>query len=188
MTNWGAHDLDIARWAMNVGAPVSVAGFGGRYALEDGGEVPDVQEVVYDFGGFVVTWSVREMNAASKVNFEFHGTKGTLALSRSGFQVTAEKWGREKRKALAEEGSEPGSEQSDAHVRDFLDCVKNRRRPNADVEEGHLSAVMCHLGNIATRLGRSLRWDQEKEEIIGDREANQWLSKPYRKPWKLEDV
>ncbi len=74
-----------------------------------------------------------------------------------------------------------------AHIRNFLDCVKSRNRPNADIGEGHLTAVMCHLGNISTRLARSLRWDAEHEEIIGDREANQLLSRPYRALWKLPD-
>jgi hypothetical protein len=71
-------------------------------------------------------------------------------------------------------------------VRNFLDCVKTRERPNADVEEGHLSATMCHLGNIATRLGRSLKWEPEAERIAGDEEANGWLTKAYRRPWRLE--
>ena len=189
MTNWGAHNLDIARWAMNVRAPLSVAGFGGRYAVADGGETPDVQEVLYNFPGFVLTWSVREMNGMSDGGFDFHGTKGNLSLTRSGFKVTAEKWGeKEDRKKMADEMADPGSEQPVAHVRNFLDCVKSRQRPNADVEEGHLSAVMCHLGNIATRLNRSLKWDAEKEQIPGDREANAMLERPYRKPWSLEAV
>jgi predicted dehydrogenase len=185
MTNWGAHNLDIARWAMNVRAPLSVAAFGGRYALEDGGETPDVQEVIYRFPGFVMTWSVREMNGMSKGGFEFHGAKGNLSLSRGGFKVTAETWGGKEKKKMAEDMTDPGSEQPVAHVRNFLDCVKTRARPNADVEEGHLSAVLCHLGNIATRLNRSLTWDADKEEIAGDAEANRWLTKEYRKPWVL---
>jgi len=200
MTNWGAHNLDIARWAMNVRSPISVAAFGGRFALDDGGETPDVQEVIYQFPGFVLTWSVREVNGMSSGGFDFHGTKGNLSLSRSGFKVTAEKWattddaeetGKKKKvdkddkKKMTEEMTDPGSEQPVAHVRNFLDCVKSRKRPNADVEEGHLSAILCHLGNIATRLGRSLRWDAEKEEIAGDADANRWLSKEDRKPWVL---
>ena len=73
-------------------------------------------------------------------------------------------------------------------MRNFLDCVKSRQRPNADVEEGHLSAVMCHLGNLSTRLGRSLTWDAAQERVVGDDEANALLTKAYRKPWALEGL
>ena len=182
MTNWGAHHLDIIRWAIDAKAPTSVSGFGGRFALKDGGETPDVQEVIYEFPGCVVTWTVSEISQGRGRPVEFHGTKGTLNLTREGFRVTPEKVNNQ---LLMEAIEEPKSEMDRSHIRNFLDCIKTRNRPVADVEEGHLSAVMCHLGNIATRLGRSLRWDAEKEEIIGDREANHLLMKPYRKPWKL---
>jgi predicted dehydrogenase len=197
MTNWGAHNLDIARWAMNVTYPISVSAYGGRYAVEDGGETPDVQEVIYQYPGFILTWSVREMNGMSKGGFEFHGTKGNLSLGRSGFKVTSESWGetdddgkkkKNAKKPMIDEINDPGSEQPVAHVRNFLDCVKSRKRPNADVEEGCATAVMCHLGNLATRLGRSLRWDAEKGEIAGDADANRRLHKEYRKPWVLPAV
>jgi len=78
-----------------------------------------------------------------------------------------------------------GNESQVLHVRNFLECVKSRQRPVADVEEGHLTAVMCHLGNIATRLGRGFAWDVAKEET-NDKDANHMLSRPYRKPWKLD--
>jgi hypothetical protein len=80
---------------------------------------------------------------------------------------------------------EPGSsdQQFDLHVRNFLDCIKTRQRPIADVEDGHQTAVACHLANLSLRTGRKLRWDPEKEQIIGDKEANAMLERPYRKPW-----
>lgn len=87
-----------------------------------------------------------------------------------------------------EELKVPGSEMPVPHIRNFLDCVKSRKRPNADVEEGYYTALMCHLGNLATRLGRSLRWDDQLGEISGDAEANRWLAKEYRKPWTLPTV
>jgi predicted dehydrogenase len=186
MTNWGAHNLDIARWALNARAPRAVSAYGGRYEIHDGGETPDVQEVLYDFGNCIVSWTGREVNRTRDEYLVFHGTKGTLSIMRNGFTITPETW----RKATKPE-IEPmqmkgdGNEAQNLHVRNFLDCVKSRQRPIADVEEGHLTAVMCHLGNIATRLGRSLNWDAAKEEFIGDKEANQMLSRPYRKPWKL---
>ena len=74
------------------------------------------------------------------------------------------------------------------HVRNFLDCVKTRQKPNADIETGHLTATMCHLGNIATRLNRSLEWDARTEQVTGDEEANRWVTKTYRQPWKLDSV
>ena len=188
MTNWGAHNLDIARWVLKAAAPLSVAGFGRRYELKDGGETPDVQEVVYDFPDSVVSWSTREINQGREMPLEFHGTLATLSLTRTGFRVVPELWKgtmEGQQPPAIQLITDPGSEFEEAHVRNFLDCVKTRQRPNADVEEGHRSAAMCHLGNIATRLGRSLKWDAEKEEIVGDPEANRWLSRPYRAPWVL---
>jgi hypothetical protein len=78
-------------------------------------------------------------------------------------------------------GSSP--EQFDLHVRNFLDAMRSRQKPVADVEDGHRTAVACHLANTSLRLGRSLRWDPETEQIIGDKEAAEMMVRPYRKPW-----
>jgi len=80
---------------------------------------------------------------------------------------------------------EPGSsdEQFDLHCRNFIDCIKSRQRPISDVEDEHHVNTACHLANISLRLGRKVRYDSEKEEIVGDREANAMLERPYRKPW-----
>ena len=194
MTNWGAHHLDIARWALGARAPKAVAGFGGRYAVKDGGETPDVQQVLYQFDSSVVSWSTREVNEGDRAGLVFYGTKGTLNLARSGYTIRPETWtgdadGTTGKRAPAMEAREvKGGNLDEQHVRNFLDCVKSRQKPNADVEEGHLSAVMCHLGNLSTRLGRSLTWDAEHERVVGDNEANALLTKAYRKPWTLEGL
>ena len=80
---------------------------------------------------------------------------------------------------------EPGlpDEQFDLHVRNFLDCIKSRQRPIADIEGGHRTTTACHLANLSLRLGRKLNWDPAKEEIVGDPEASAMLERPYRKPW-----
>ena len=184
MTNWGAHHLDIARWIVGAEAPSVVAGFGGRYALTDGGETPDVQQVTYQFGKTVVTWTSSEIAEGKGFTLDVFGTKGMMTLTRGGFTVTPEKGGKDK-PPLMEALTMKGDDLDGSHARSFLDCVKSRQKPTADVEEGHRSAVMCHLGNISTRLGRSLKWDAGKEQVIGDAEANGMLSRPYRGPWKL---
>ncbi|HYT68555.1 MAG TPA: Gfo/Idh/MocA family oxidoreductase [Vicinamibacterales bacterium] len=195
MTNFGAHDLDIARWALQARAPASVAAFGGRYEMKDGGETPDVQEVIYDFPdamlgggkGCIVSWTGREIGTSPGEPLVFHGTKGTLSLSRRGFKVAPETWKGDppSDKPAMEPMQEPGSDMDATHVRNFLDSVKSRKTPIAEIEEGHRTATMCHLGNIATRLGRSLRWDAQKEEFVSDPDANRRLHYDYRKPWKL---
>ena len=78
---------------------------------------------------------------------------------------------------------------SDDHFRNFIDCVISRGPTAAPVEVAHRSITICHLGNIAMRLGRkSLRWDPRTEQIIGDDEASRMLGRPYRDPWKLPAV
>jgi predicted dehydrogenase len=197
MTNWGAHNLDIVRWALNAKAPTTVSAFGGRYELKDGGQTPDVQQAIYSFPGCLVSWTGCEISGFEAIRYpeddrrikplvEFHGTKGSMVLTRRGFEVTPQIWTGD-----GEDQKTPAMQPLSAkatgypHARNFLDCVKSRALPIADVEEGHRTAAMCHLANISTKLGRTLRWDAEKEEVVGDKEANQLLSKPYRKPWTL---
>jgi len=72
------------------------------------------------------------------------------------------------------------------HVRDFLDCVKSRRSPVSDLESAHQTATSCHLVNIALKVGRGVTWDKEKQDVVGDPEASQLLTKQYRAPWDRE--
>jgi hypothetical protein len=74
------------------------------------------------------------------------------------------------------------------HVRNFLQCVKSRELPVADIEIGHRTTTACHLGNIALRQEQKLRWDGRQERFIGSDEANRMLVRPYRAPWKLEGM
>ena len=74
---------------------------------------------------------------------------------------------------------------SDNHHGNWLDCIQSRKRCICDVEIGHRSVTICHMGNISMRLGRPLKWDPVKEEFIGDEEANAMISRPKRAPWHL---
>jgi predicted dehydrogenase len=197
MTNWGSHSLDIVRWALNLKTPTAVTAMGGRFELKDGGQTPDIQDAIYSFPGCNVTWTGSEVSGFEPIRYpqndprikpllEFHGTKGSMVLTRQGFEVTPQIWTGDGEDAKTP-AMQPMSAQASggSHARNFLDCIKSRKLPICDVEEGHYTMVMCHLANISTKLGRTLRWDSAKEEVIGDKEANQLLSRPYRKPWTL---
>jgi predicted dehydrogenase len=208
MTNLAAHEIDIVQWFLGLKGPVKVASFGGRRALEDNGETPDTQDAIFEYpGGVNVAYSLREASAGSRAGsmLEFFGTKGSLQINRGGLKVIAdmktdpanlipqfrghsaggpqkvevkpEPW----TEAMEVKGSSP--EQFDLHVRNFLDALRSRQKPVADVEDGHRTAVACHLANLSLRLGRSLHWDPEKEQVVGDKEASGMLRRPYRKPW-----
>lgn len=207
MTNLGAHEIDIVQWAMNVKGPAAVSSSGGRFALQDDGETPDTQDALFEYPGFTALYSYHEAGAGRRTNggLEFFGTKGSLLISRAGFEVTPDMKSDPSNSIPVFKGHPAGgpvrsetkptpwmepmkvagssNEQFDLHVRNFLDCIKSRRQPVADVEGGHQVATACHLANISLRLGRKLRWDPDKEEILGDREANAWLVREYRRPW-----
>lgn len=202
MTNWGPHHLDTVRWMINERAPNVVSAIGRRFVLQDIGETPDVQDVLYNFPSAVVQITIKEMNGSSPLLVEFHGTKATLSITRAGFKVVPETWGSsnlgrgrpkdETPQKMGEGRSVPAGvpemEFEVAHIHNFLQCVRTRQRPIADIEEGHLSTTLCHIGNISTRLGRSLRWDHAKEDFVDDAQASQMLSTPYRAPWRLPEI
>jgi predicted dehydrogenase len=207
MTNLAAHELDVVQWFLEQKGPRAVYSTGGRLALEDNGETPDVQDSLLTYPGFTAAWSCREAAAGTRGGraLEFLGTKGSLTITRGGFQVTPDlkidpnkmiptfkghpgggpKPAETQMQHWIDPVTEKGSsdEQFDLHVRNFLDCIKTRQRPVADVEDGHHTATACHLANISLRLGRSVRWDPEAQKIAGDAEAEKHLVRPYRKPW-----
>ena len=214
MTNLGAHAIDIIHWVMKVKAPQAVASSGGRFALIDNGETPDTQDALFEYPEFTATWSHREASRGrgEGEGLEFFGAKGSLILSRSGYQVFPDKKIPPQNQIPEFHGQPVGGPQHapnvaaepwcDAsrvkvyndlmasHARNFIDCVKSRQQPASNLEEEHGVAIACHLANISLRLGRKVRWDAEREEIIGDPEASAMLARPYREPWNkvLEDL
>jgi len=207
MTNLGAHEIDIVHWVMKVKAPQAVASSGGRFALADNGETPDTQDALFEYPGFTTLWSHREgsRGRGEGEGLEFFGTKGSMTLSRSGFQVFPDMKVPPQNQIPEFQGHPVGGPERVAsgtlapwcepvrekvyndllasHARDFIDCVKSRRQPVCSLEEAHGVATACHLANISLRLGRKVRWNVEREEIVDDAEASGMLVRPYRKPW-----
>jgi len=114
---------------------------------------------------------------------EFICEKGKIRVDRAWFQVQPEELARE---LVPDRSVMRGGAEN--HMQNWIDCIKTRERPVADVEIGHRSTTVCHLGNIARWLGRRLRWDPQQEQFIGDDEANQLLERPQRPEYRIPDV
>jgi predicted dehydrogenase len=180
MTNWGAHHLDIAQWALGMDAsgPVGITG-SAVYNADKLYETPQQFDVTYTYAnGTVVDCS--SGTGKFKGGCTFEGEKGTLYVTRGTIQSTP-----------ADILQQPLDEKSvrlyasTNHFQNWLDCVKSRKDPICSVETGHRSATVCHLGNIAIRSGRKVVWDPAREAIVGDRELAKWTSRPYRSPRTL---
>jgi predicted dehydrogenase len=179
--NDGVHDIDIARWGLGVEThPNRVAALGGKYFFDDDQQFPDTQYVVYEYSGGRKKQLVFEQRIWSPYVQEghengnaFYGTEGMMVLGKkAGWKLYGP------RNELREEMS--GGVDGASHHRDFLRCVRSGKRPHADIEIGHLSAALCHLGNIATRVGRQLEFDPARERIAGDEEAGAMVRRTYR--------
>lgn len=204
MSDWGVHLNDIALWALDAKGPQTVSSTGGIFTTDDGRDTPDTLQVIYEFPGCTLTYSMRKGNGLPMNNHGygilFCGTDGSIMLDRSGHEIIPDnvvlpygiklvhgdrpvrKITLQGEKYKAENDGQPN------HVRDFLDCLRSRKRPVADIEIGHRSTNTCHLGNIAYRLGRKLVWDNETETFKNDAEANALLSREARKGYELPKV
>lgn len=191
--NNGAHELDVARWALGVDRPVRASSSGGRYHFNDDWETFDTQVATFDFeDGKSITWHGRSCNGFPLHNRSrgttIHGERGTVLLDRSGYTLFNEnnevvRW------------VKPGDvgEPIDAfrlddattrHVENFLDTIRGLDELNSPIETGQRSVMLCHLGNIAQRTGRSLTIDPDSGRIQGDDEAMALWRREYEPGWE----
>ncbi|MFC1558081.1 Gfo/Idh/MocA family protein [candidate division KSB1 bacterium] len=210
-----AHQMDALRVLIGKTYPETVSNEGGVFYLKDGREAPDTQFATYKFDEMTLVaqsslWapymlktpvSVRNSDRHpewlfSSTKIEICGTKGMLFYGRhgGGWQVyagnttadsPASQRGTGKNELVADVFARQGG---DLHVENFVNCIRTRQKPNADVEEVHISMILCHLANISYRVGnRKLKFDSKTETFIGDNEANKYLKANYRKPWVIPD-
>jgi predicted dehydrogenase len=196
--NFGVHRLDAIRWLTGELAPSSVCAMGGRFAVDDDRTIPDTMQATFEFAsGRMAVFGQYEasQNLAlpgdrelARAKIELRGTQGTLYIGDPGYQIIPERGGQfqdaKDRMEAVREGT-PDGNLTDQHTRNFLDCVKSRQRPTADVEIGHRSTTFSHLANISLQTRLRIEWDAEKERILNSEEANELLHYEYRKPWKL---
>jgi predicted dehydrogenase len=179
--NNGIHGLDVARYVLDLDAPTRVSSMGGKYVFDDDRETPDTQTATFDFPWCTLVWEHRvwEKNGPERLSFGviLHGERGTLLFDDKGWHVR--------------DGDDmkepPGPDPVKAHQKNFIDAIRGDAKPAAEIEEGHRSTRLCHLGNIAFRTGKVLRFDA-KTEATDDPAANKLLARGYRKGFELPAV
>jgi predicted dehydrogenase len=211
-TDYGTHRFDTVHQVMHADHPLAVMGWGRRYELNDGADVPDALQITYEYPGFILSYEASMLNGhgvgAHGVGrkyygargaddrphgMAFYGANGTLFADRIGFELYPEPKGSsipglESKSNTAggwraERAEATGEDATGLHLKNFIDCVRSREKPVADIETGHRSTIAPHLGNISIRTGHKLRWDASKEEIVDDPEASALLFRQPRKPW-----
>ncbi len=182
MTNWGAHHLDIAQWGMGMddSGPVAIEATA-KFDPQKRFEVPIESDIQYTYGNGVKLACTQGPDR--KTGTTFTGDKGWIHVNRGDLQASEDE-------IL---GSQLPADAvrlyvSKDHMDNWFECIKTRKLPICDVEIGHRSSTVCHLGSLAMRLGRPLKWDPVKEEFPGDAEANKARFYEYRKPWTLPEV
>lgn len=181
MTDWGVHWLDIVQMAFNEAMPTSISCVGGKFRLKDNRETPDTIHASYEYPGFCCSYENRNGNAQSMFGkgggILFHGDKGTLYVDRSLYKVVPEKGS-----DLEEVEVKSSNNSNMAHWKNFLECVRTREKPISDIEKCFRSTATCLLANVALRSRLRLDWDGE---TVKQPEAKKYLTREYRKPWKL---
>ncbi|MEX2299563.1 MAG: Gfo/Idh/MocA family oxidoreductase [Bryobacterales bacterium] len=182
--NDGAHQLDIARWALGQNYPNTASGMGGKYFFDDDQQTPDTMNVTFDYGGQALIWEMRIWNP-----YGMDGQDNGVAIYGADASVQIGRWngGRWGYKLFDGEGKlvehNDANDEAGQHIRNFVECMRSRKLPNADIGVGHLSALHCHLANIVARTGRTVHFDQESETIPSDAGANALVKRAYRTHW-----
>lgn len=198
MTDWGVHEIDIALYAMNASAPISIMASGGKLAYpDDASETPDTLQTIFQYQDFNMLWEhATGINSGPYGRTEgiaFIGNNGTLVVNRGGYEVIVEK----------DRGSETGKMESieaytkpqelnylDLATQNFIDAVKKNDQSllNTPIHSGAVAAVNAQMGNIAYKTGTKIFWDAKTNKFINNAEANKLISAEYHNGWKVPVV
>jgi predicted dehydrogenase len=194
--NQGVHEMDIVLWGTGGALPRFVTSTGGRYEWNDQAETPNTQTTTFEYGDRQIVFEVRNlltnseaeipMSGGNVVGNIFYGSEGVMALHPEGLQVYK---GDKREKLLDEKPVEAKIWDVRPHMANFLKAVRTRKHEdlNADIEVGVRAAAMCHLGNIAYRLGRRVEFDPAAMRFWGDSVADRMLTRDYRRPYVISE-
>ncbi|MHB8897319.1 MAG: Gfo/Idh/MocA family protein [Thermoguttaceae bacterium] len=178
MTNWGAHGVDQIQWAlgMSESGPVEI------WPITPG---PNGKVGMRYANGVVVSY---ELESGPQGGGIFTGTECKIEINRNKFTTNPPDFVKNGPAPADADKWEGAGWIARPHIQNWLDCIKTRQKPNADVEIGHRSISVCHLANLVRMLGRRLDWNPETEQFVGDAEANTYLARPRRKGYELPEV
>jgi predicted dehydrogenase len=196
--NNGTHFVDLMRWAMDVDFPVRVDSSGGRYHFEDDWECPDTQLAAFEFeGGKSISWESRSCNGfrpeGIPTGVTFHGENGSVLVDDNAYKVfdlqgKLVKDVPDPDKKTATDTIGPGDRLDAGHLRDFIDSVRSRKAPHADIEDAHRSVLLCHLANISWRVGHTVRCNPSNGHILNDERTQALWGRSYEPGWEPEGL
>ncbi|NUQ63925.1 MAG: Gfo/Idh/MocA family oxidoreductase [Pirellulales bacterium] len=191
MGNQGVHEMDMARWGLGVGMPKRVHAGGGHFMFDDDQETPNTLVCIYEYPdeNKMLVFETRHWitnqedfgsGGSNAVGVTFYGSEGYMQVYYFGY------------KTFLGKNREPGPTGTGApnEYERFIAGVRSRKHEDlgVEIEDGHLSSALCHLGNIAYRLKRTVNFDPKTETFGNDQEANALLTRDYRKPYVVPKI
>lgn len=184
MANNGPHMLDLCRWGLGVDYPTRVTAMGGRLRYDDDQETPDTLNATFDFDGRTIAWELQSWSSRCRdglsTGAEFLGETGAIRIDPTGHYAIFD----EKNKPVPIDAAEQLPEPPAPHMANFAACIRDGGRPNADIEDGHKSTLLCHLANIAYRTGQTLHCDPATGRPRNAPAADALWSRDYRPGWE----
>jgi predicted dehydrogenase len=203
MTDWGVHEIDIALYAMNVKAPISVMATGGKLAYpDDASETPDTLQTVFQYEGFNMLWEhatgIDTGPYGRREGISFIGNNGTLVVNREGYEIIVEReakgygnWGTNKMEPIeAFKVVSGGPSHLDLATQNFVEAVKKNDSSilNTHIASGSVAAINAQMGNIAFKTGRKVYWDASTGMFKNDADANKLIRANYHNEWAVPNV
>ena len=197
MTDWGVHMIDMVHYAMGDAGPKGVAANGGKFAYpDDASETPDTLQATFEFDDYSMLWEhatgIDLGPYGRNHGVAFIGNRGTVVADRQKWEIIPETENIDRKLSYltkpmpVQQRRDDGG--LDAHMVNFVECIKTREQPKCSTPVAARAAVTAHLGNIAFKTGRRLMWDDATQAFPGDEEANAMLVPEYRSPWTLPSV